>query len=113
MQVSPRQAGLRYRCRPMRPLTAALLLLLLCLASGAGPGDCVTGCSEDDVGGSCPPSCTHCICCSHAPAPALLLDSGVTPVLGYERRDAIGSGEPSPGSSADIFHVPRLRGLSA
>src|SRR5262245_60294935 len=97
----------------MRPLIAILLLLLVCVAFGAAPGDCVTGCSEDDPGGSCPPSCTHCVCCSHAPATGLLVNSGVVPVLGYERRDPVGSGEPSPGSSADIFHVPRVRGLSA
>ena len=85
--------------------TLAALLLLLSSLSGALAGDQVTVCTDDD--GDCPPSCTHCVCCSHAPAPALLADGGLSPALGSERQESAGTGQPSPGTSPDILHVPR------
>ncbi|HET9299542.1 MAG TPA: hypothetical protein VFO11_06325 [Candidatus Polarisedimenticolaceae bacterium] len=86
--------------------TVAALLLLLSILSGALVGDAVTVCLDED-GDDCPPSCTHCICCSHAPAPGLLADAGPAPMLGSERQEPDVTGEPSPGSSPDILHVPR------
>ena len=86
--------------------TVAALLLLLSVLSGALAGDRITVCTDDD-GDHCPPSCTHCVCCSHTPAPALLADGGLAPVLGSERQESAGTGQPSRGTSPDILHVPR------
>ena len=93
--------------------TVAGLLLLLTIASGAAVGDCVTACPEDDRDGSCPPSCTHCVCCSHAQAPGMLVDCGGAPLLGFDRQEPPRAGTPSRGISPDILHVPRVPGLSA
>lgn len=92
--------------------TVAALFLLLSLLAGALVGDALTVCPDGD-GHDCAPSCTHCICCSHAPAPALLADGGPAPVLGSERQEPDVAGEPSSGTSPDILHVPRLPGFSA
>ena len=92
--------------------TVAALLLLLSILSGALVGDAVTVCLDED-GDDCAPSCTHCICCSHAPAPALLADGGGAPAFASQRQEVAVAGEPSPGTSPDILHVPRLPGLSA
>ena len=91
--------------------TVAALLLLLSVLSGALVGDALTVCLDD--GDDCAPSCTHCLCCSHAPAPGLLADGGPAPVLGSERQEPGVAGRPSSGISPDILHVPRLPGLSA
>ncbi|HEX5042480.1 MAG TPA: hypothetical protein VFV75_06215 [Candidatus Polarisedimenticolaceae bacterium] len=90
----------------------AALLLLLCLVSGALAGEAVTVCTDGD-GDHCPPSCTHCVCCSHAPAPGLLAGGGLAPVLRSERQEPAVAAEPSPGISPEILHVPRACGLSA
>jgi hypothetical protein len=89
----------------------AALLLLLSALSGALAGDRITACLDDD-GDHCPPSCTHCLCCSHASVPGLLADSGTAPMLVFAPQEPAACGTPSPGTSPDILHVPK-RPLSA
>jgi len=86
--------------------TIAASLLLLSVLAGALAGDCLTICLEEDAHG-CPPSCTHCVCCSHAQAPGVLLEARGIPSTGYGTLEAPRPGTPSSGVSPDILHVPR------
>lgn len=91
--------------------TVAALLLLLGVLFGVLAGDALTVCLDGDD--HCPPTCTHCVCCSHASAPGLLADGGPAFVLASERQEPDVAGEPSSGTSPDILHVPRLHAFSA
>ena len=110
---APKHSSLPLSYRKVRMRGPAALLLLLCIASGVALGDCVTACPEEDGDAGCPPSCTHCVCCSHAQAPGLLMDCGSAPERSVERQEPTADGEPSSGTSPDILHVPRVPGLSA
>ena len=92
--------------RGARVKASAALLLSLLVASGAMAWGCVTAC-PDELDGPCPPSCTRCLCTSHHHFPGVLSDAGSAPTIVLGRQEPVRGGEPSPGTSPDILHVPR------
>ncbi len=88
----------------MKPLAVALLALFVILTAGSAVG-LDLGCSDDcDRGAPCREACASCSCNPVVPAPlGVLLPGAERP---HVASMAVVRGEPLPGVSRAVLHVP-------